>query len=381
MSLDALPPIPTADRTAHPFHTYDMIHEIPAAFRETMRRLDGPAADAAALLADRSFLVLTGCGTASYAARLAAHFASSPSERIRSAEVDAFELSSYGPRVDRTTGVVGISHSGITKTTVDALRGARAKGARTIGVTHFSGRPLADVSDALLVAGNGPDLSRCHTKCYVAGALAAALVALEWRVVVGHESRSAVASIRERLDRLPSLLEQTLRSAERPAEALAAELLPRRSVGVFGAGPNLATALEAALKVRESSFLPAQGMETEDFLHGSWQPLDRDSVVFAVATEGQARARALDLLRAARTVGAYVVAVTTEGDREAAELADAVLPVPPADELVSPFLAILPLYLYAYFSSVKRENNPDLLRYPDPAYWRARQFIFPPGTH
>ncbi len=381
MSVAAPSPPPAPDRTRHPFHTYDMIHGIPAAFRETLRRLGAPAAEEGARLADRPFLVVTGCGTASYAARLAAHFASSPSDRIRSSEVDAFELSGYGPRLDRTSGVVGISHSGITKTTVDALRGARDRGARTVGVTHFSGRPIADASDAVLVAGDGPDLSRCHTKCYVAGALAAAMVALEWRIAAGAESRAAIQSIEDKLSALPSLLENVLRASEGATERLAGEMLPRRSVGVFGAGPNLPTALEAALKLRESSFLPVQGMELEDFVHGSWQPLDRESLVFVVATEGHARARAMDLLRAAHTVGAHTVAVATEGDRGVAELADTTLAVPRVDELLSPFLNIVPLYLYAYYSSVMRGHNPDFLRYLEPAYWQARQFIFPPGTH
>ena len=189
MSAAALPPIPTADRTSHPFHTYDMIHEIPASFRDTLRTVADPAKQAAAQMADRSFLVFTGCGTASYSARLAERFASSSSDRIRSEAVGAAEISGYGPRLDRSCGVVGISHSGITKTTVDALRASRAKGARTVAVTHFPDRPIAAASDATLLAGNGPDLSRCHTKCYVAGALAAAQVGLEWRVSAGGDSQ------------------------------------------------------------------------------------------------------------------------------------------------------------------------------------------------
>jgi glucosamine--fructose-6-phosphate aminotransferase (isomerizing) len=358
-----------------------MIQEIPTTLRETLRRLATPAAEAGTLLADRSFLVFTGCGTASYAAQLAQHFASSPSNRIRSAEVDAFELSGYGPRVDRSSGVIGVSHSGITKTTVDALRAAKERGARTVGVTHFPGRPIADASDAVLVAGNGPDLSRCHTKCYVAGALAAALVALEWRATAGGESRAALQTLREKLATLPSLMETALRTTESVCKELAEAQLRRRSVGIFGAGPNLPTALEAALKLRESSFLPVQALEIEDFLHGSWQPLDRESLVFVVATEGNARTRATDLMKAAHVVGSHVVAVATEGDREVEGLADTVFAVPPVDELLSPYLNIIPLYLYAYYSSVQRGNNPDFLRYLDPTYWQARTFIFPPGTH
>ncbi len=376
----APPPVP--DRTAHPFHTYDMIHEIPAAVRETVRRGAETAGREAARLGDRAFLAFTGCGTAFYAAKLAETFASaSSSDRIRSAAVTAFELSGYGPRMDRSCGVIGISHSGITKTTLDALRASRAKGARTVGVTHFPDRPISDEADSVLIAGNGPDLSRCHTKCFVAGAIAAAQLALGWRARAGREARSRLTPARQAIESLAALSEEVLRSTERVCQELAAAHIARQSVGFFGGGPNVAIAFEAALKIRETSFLPALGMEIEDFLHGSWQSLDRERLVFVLATAGRSRDRALDLIRASRTVGAHVVAFASEGDREVETAADSAIVLPKVDESLSPFLSIIPLYLFAYFSCVRRGHNPDLLRYLDSAYWRARQIVFPPGTH
>lgn len=376
------PPAPTADRTAHPFHTYDMIHEIPATFRETLRRTAGPAAREADRLADRPVLAFTGCGTAFYTATLAERFAAATtSDRLRSAAVPASELARYPPQSLTSAGVVGISHSGITKTTVDALREAKARGARTVGITHFAERPIAEASDGVLIAGNGPDLSRCHTKCYAGGALAAALVALEWRASAGREPRSSIDPVRRSLEVLSPILDETLRTSEKACEELAAAHLPRRTVGFFGAGPNASTAVEAALKIREASYLPALGMEIEDFLHGSWQSFDRESLVFVVATDGESRGRALDLAKAARLVGAHVVALVSEGDREAEAAADESIPVPRVEEIVSPFVNIIPLYLFAYYSSVKRGHNPDLLRYLDPTYWSARNIVFPPGTH
>jgi glucosamine--fructose-6-phosphate aminotransferase (isomerizing) len=382
MAVLASPPLPTADRTSHPFHTHDMIHEIPVSSRETLRRLAEPARQVAADLTDRSFLVFTGCGTAFYAAMLSERFvAAVPNDRIRSAALGASEISTYAPRVDRTTGVIGISHSGVTKTTVDALRDAKARGARTVGITHFADRPIALVSDTTLIAGKGPDLSRCHTKCYTGGALAAAQIALEWRASGSGEPRTSVEPVLTAFEALPSLQNEVLRSMEKPCEELAASHLERRSVSFFGTGPNISTAFEAALKVRETSFLPALGMEVEDFLHGSWQSLGPESLIFVVATEGRSHARAVDLVRAARIVGANVVALATEGDREIERDATTVLSLPRVDELLSPFVNIIPLYLYAYYSSVKRGHNPDLLRYLDPIYWSARQIVFPPGTH
>lgn len=373
--------MPVADRTRHPFHTIEMIHEIPAAFRETLRRTGESITGSTARLADRRFLGFTGCGTASYSARLAERFARASEGALRSAFLDAFDLSRYAPHLDGTWALAGISHSGITKTTVDAVRAARTQGAFTLGITHFRDRPISSAADVTLVAGNGPDLSRCHTKCYVAGALAGALVALEWRAACGEERRSTIDALRHGLDSLPPLLDQVLRSTAGVCEELAVSISDRPSIGFFGGGPNVATALEAALKVRETSFLPAIGMETEEFLHGSWQSTDRESVVFVVATDGHAQARARDLAEAADLVGARTVALVSEGNRTLDGFADTVIELPRVDELLSPFVNIIPLYLFAYHSAVKRGHNPDLLRYLDPAYWGARQVVFPPGTH
>ncbi len=375
-------PVPVAERSAHPFLTHDMILEIPDATRATLDRIAGPAASAADRLAERAFLYFTGCGTAFYSALLARRLvAAHATDRVRSEAVPALEFSAYTNGVDRSCGVVGVSHSGITKATVDALRWARGRGAGTVGVTHFTERPIAAVSDASLVVGNSPDRSRMHTKCYVAGALGAALVGLRWSVVAGGAPRDRVEERMESLRELPRLQASVLKDVESTCEALAADHLGRRHTFLVGSGPDEATALEAALKLKETSFIAAEGMETEQFLHGPWQVLDPESVVFVTAPPGPAHARAVDLVRAARTVGAHVVAVAPEGDREIEGHAETTLSLPEVDEFLSPFLNIIPLYLYAYYASVKRGHNPDVLRYLEPGYWAAREIVFPPGTH
>ena len=375
-------PLPVAERTAHPYLTHDMIQSIPAAARETLRRCADPAAQAATSMADRNHLYFTGCGTAFYSAMLGQRLSRPDAgERTRSEAVPALELSGYAARVDRESGVVGVSHSGITKATVDALRSARDRGARTVGMTHFAERPLSTVSDSTIVVGDGPDRSRCHTKCYVAGGLGAAMLGLAWRAAAGGGSRARLEERLAALQDLPSLQASVLRSSEKACEDLAAAHLDRRATFIVGPGPDEATALEAALKLKETSFIAAEGMETEQFLHGPWQVLDSDSLVLVLAPLGPGHERAVDLIRGARTVAAHVVVIAGEGDREVETAGAEVLSVPAVDESISPFLNIIPLYLYAYHSSVKRGHNPDVLRYLAPGYWAAREIIFPPGTH
>ncbi len=150
------------------------------------------------------------------------------------------------------------------------------------------------------------------------------------------------------------------------------------SLGRARAHPN---ALEAALKVMESSYVPAQGFETEQLLHGPWVSLDAESVVFLMATEGRTYGRSLDLAKAATSLGATVIPIVYEDDSEIASVCKHVVEVPTVDEQIAPFLSIIPLYLFAYYMALQRGKNPDYIHYLTPAYWNARQIIFPPGTH
>lgn len=382
MTLSTTPPPPVPERTAHPFLTHDMIHEIPDAARATLGNVRGPARDVAATIADRPFLTFTGCGTAFFSALLAQRLVEgSARSRLHSEAIPALELAAYVPRLGRDSCAVGISHSGITKATVDALASARKGGAKTVGITHFEDRPIATACDTTLIVGNGPDRSRCHTKCYVTGALGGTIVGLEWAVAAGGLSRDAADARLAALEALPSLQERVLRAVESECAEAATDHMGRRTTFILGSGPNESTVLEAALKLKETSFIAAEGMETEQFLHGSWQALDADALVFVLAPKGPGHERSVDLIRAARTVGAHVIAIAEEGDRAVEDASEGTWSVPAVDEALSPFLHVIPLYLYAYHASVARGHNPDVLRYREPSYWAARQIVFPPGTH
>jgi glucosamine 6-phosphate synthetase-like amidotransferase/phosphosugar isomerase protein len=357
-----------------------MIHEIPASIEATLARNARVAEELAHRLEDHTRFVFTGSGTAFYDAVLAAQFLSSVGHfDVRPRSIEAFELAHYDGFVDASTVVTAISHSGITKTTLDGLRAARAKGALCIGVTHFPDRPIAQVVDQVILAGNSPDLSRCHTKCYVAAAAACAQLGIA--VAKARPASRDLQALKDGLHGLPRLTKAVLAATDRAAAQLAEKHRGATCYYVAGAGSNVATALEASLKLLETSFVPALGMETEQMLHGPWVSWNQGTLVVVIAPRGAADGRSLDLARAAKAVGAPVVAVVTEGDTAFAPVCDDIMPLPSLDERLSPFTCILPLYFFAYYASVQRGINPDYLRYLTPAYWSARGFIFPPGTH
>jgi glucosamine--fructose-6-phosphate aminotransferase (isomerizing) len=156
---------------------------------------------------------------------------------------------------------------------------------------------------------------------------------------------------------------------------MAARYGEKRCYWFVGGGPNTATAWEAALKMSEASHAPAVGFNCEQFLHGAWAALERDDVVFVIAPPGPSHERCLAAARVAREVGAPVVALAREDDRELAALASETIALPEVDELLSPILTIVPLQLFIYHTAVHRGVNPDLTRSDDPAYGRARSAL------
>lgn len=370
-------PAPTPARTAHPFLTHDMIHEIPEALRVGLRRARRETSEVAARARSKGMAYFTGCGTALYTAMLGAEPLRGV-ELPRSCTLPAFELWKYPRALNERCLVVGLSHSGVTRPTLRALKRARDAGAHVVGITHFSDPPLASVAEDLLLAGNGPDLSKCHTKCYVAGA--ATCTWLVGEILEGRRGGSQ-APLLEGLTQLPALADRVLRNVERQCRELAEAHLPRTRHVYVGWGPNRPTALEAALKVQETSFLPAEGYPGEEVFHGPWVSMDADTLLVVLAPGGPGHERAADLLRVGATVGASTVALVPEGDEAVARHAGHVIELPPVDEALSPFLYVLPLYLLAYYSSVARGVDPDELRYLEASYWEARQIVFPPGTH
>lgn len=381
MNLMSEPP-PSPDRATHPFHTYDMIFEIPSTINQTLQTMKEKALPTARRLKDRSRIYFTGCGTAFFASMLGSQILSlSKDMGARFSCVPALELLSYPHSIDRTCATVGVSHSGITKATVDAMKHAREKGALTIGITHFERRPISGVVDETLVVGNGPDESRCHTKCYVAGAVALMQIGIELLKSNENSQSDRLSRIEAGLNQLPAVTARVLKSMDGVCRRLAERYSQANRYCFAGTGPNIPNTHEAALKIMETSFAAAQGFETEQLLHGPWVSLNDKSIVVILAPNGNCHARNVDLARAAKEFGTPVLGLVDEGDSELRSLCDETVQLPAVDEYLSPFINIIPLYLFAYYSCVVRGLNPDLLRYTTPAYWSGRHIIFPPGTH
>ncbi len=327
-----------APRAGHPYHMHDAIYAQPGALRLVARGQGDAIAAAAARLRALDQVLLTGVGTSWHAALVGEMlFARMGGLGRRARAFHAFELASYWPDEDARTGVIGVSHRGTNHHTLAALARARANGGAGVAIT-----------------GKGTD---SYT---TALALLAALAA-----AAGGQSGAA-----RDLDAIPDLLASLL--GQETWEELAARYGGARCSWFVGGGPNTATAWEAALKMNEASHAPAAGFNCEQFLHGAWAALEREDVVFLIAPPGPSYERCLAAARVAKEIGAPLVALVREDDREIAAHATETIAIPDVDELLSPILTVVPLQLFVYHTALRRGVNPDVTRSDQPAYARAR---------
>jgi glucosamine--fructose-6-phosphate aminotransferase (isomerizing) len=358
-----------------------MIREIPDAMQKTIENSSAQVESMAAQLEDRPSYYFTGCGTAFFSAMLGSNILSLQDGNSLSWEcVQALELTNNYSIANRCAAF-GVSHSGITKTTVDALASVKAKGGYAVGITHFADSPITKVADETLVVGNSPDKSRCHTKCYLAGALPLTTMGI---LLLEHRHGTdpdRIDKIRNEIAEIPQLAKKVLSSTEQSMKELAEQNAGKRTIYFAGTGESYPNALEAALKIMETSYLPSQGFETEQLLHGPWASVDDKTVVFVMATGSRTYSRNLDCVRAGTRLGSTVVPVVFEGNHDMAAICPNTVELPRVDEYLAPYLSIIPLYWFSYYLSVRLGNNPDYLRYLNPTYWDARTIIFPAGTH
>jgi glutamine---fructose-6-phosphate transaminase (isomerizing) len=352
-------------RAEHPYHMHDAIYAQPGALRLVTRGQGAALSAAAARLAEAPGVWLTGIGSSWHAA-LVGELLLAQVGRLgaRARAAHAFELVHSWPDLGRGAAVVAVSHRGNNADVAAGIARARTGGGATVAITGKGGEGPAGAEHALGTV--EMEASGCHTVSYTTAlAMLAALAA-----AIGHDD-----AFGRQVDALPDQLAMLL--GQESWEDLAARFGGRRRYWVVGAGPNTATALEAALKLNEAAWIPALGFNAEQFLHGPWAALEPDDALFLIAPPGPTRARCVDVARVASTVGAAVVALVAEDDREIGSLAAETIALPPVPELLSPIAAVVPLQLLTYHLAVAAGVNPDTLRAEQPAHGRARAALTP----
>jgi glucosamine--fructose-6-phosphate aminotransferase (isomerizing) len=347
---------PPPPRTGHPYFMHDAIYAQPGALRLVLRGNEEALAAAAGRLRAMDRVMLAGIGTSWHAALvgelLLAH-AGRLGHRVRA--FHSIEFTHAWPAPDDRTGVIVVSHRGTKRYSLEALARARAGAGVGVVVTgKGSGEGLA-IADVTLRTVE-QEASAAHTVSYTSALALLAALAAE----LGPDEE-----IRREMQALPDHLATLL--GQESWEDLAGRYAERRHYWFVGGGPNTATAYEAALKMNEANYATTVGYNCEQFLHGPWAALDPADAVFVVAVPGRARERCLAAARAARAVGAAVVALAPEDDREMAAVATELIALPDVPELLSPIAAVVPLQLFTYHLALQRGVNPDTMRLHEPA--------------
>ena len=310
--------------------------------------------DADLLAVDR--IVLTGCGSSWHAALIGEYML----EELARLPVEveyASEFRYRNPIVDERTLVVGLSQSGETADTLAALREAKRRGARTLGLVNVVGSTIAREVDGGIYLHAGPEIGVASTKAFTSQIAALALLTLK----VGRLRALSILQGREvvrALAHLPALAQRAL--AQAPViERIADQLVATTNALYLGRGYNFPVALEGALKLKEISYIHAEGYPAAEMKHGPIALIDDKMPVVFIAPRDAVYQKVVSNLEEVRTRGARVLAVVTEGDTALARLAHHHVEVPETLDLLTPILSVLPLQLLAYYVAVRRGCNVD----------------------
>jgi glucosamine--fructose-6-phosphate aminotransferase (isomerizing) len=357
--------IEAAEKGGFPHFTLKEIYEQPHAIQEALRgRVDPdgkvslPELDAITdrlLAADRVYVV--GCGTARIAADVGAYLIQEWTGLPATSQIGS-EMRYSPPPIDERTLVISVSQSGETADTLAPTKLADERGATVVVVTNVVGSALTRDADAVCYLQAGPEVAVASTKAFVTQVLVLQLIALRLAELRGQLSPKRVSAYGKAMRELPRLAAETLKLGPQ-IKKLALRWSRVRNVMYIGRALGFPVAMEGALKLKELSYVHAEGYAAGELKHGPIALLDRDTPLVAVATAGATYEKVISNVAEVRAREAPVVAVATEGDEEITRYAQDVLYVPETLEQLTPVVAVLPLQLLAYEVAVARGTDVD----------------------
>jgi glutamine---fructose-6-phosphate transaminase (isomerizing) len=354
-----------AEKSGYPHFMLKEIHEGPRTIRETLRGRLAETGDAVTLPglpftpADWNRfrrVSIVACGTAYHAGVVGKRLFEQLLRRPVEANV-ASEFRYSDPLVDAETLVVLISQSGETADTLAAMREAKAKGATTLAIVNVVGSTLAREADAVLLTQAGPEIGVASTKAYLAQLTALTLLGLYLAQSGDSEQTTEVIAAQrkgyvEALRALPAQLEACLRRAPEIA-ALADTLAQHKSFFYLGRGYDFAAALEAALKLKEISYLHAEAYPAGEMKHGPLALVEPGVAIIGFCTQPTTNEKMTSNLKEVKAREGTVIAVVRDGD-PVPDCSDAVISVPATLEALMPIVSMVPMQLLAYYVALAR---------------------------
>ncbi|HLS94022.1 glutamine--fructose-6-phosphate transaminase [Sphingobacterium allocomposti] len=308
------------------------------------------------LAADR--IIIVACGT-SWHAGLLAEYVIEELCRINVEVEYASEFRYRNPIITDKDVIIAVSQSGETADTLVAIENAKKQGATIFGIVNVVGSSIARLSDAGAYTHAGPEIGVASTKAFTAQLAVLYLVALKVARIKGTIEDTLYDRLSADLAKVPEYVQQILDKQDMIIRAVAAKYSDARDFLYLGRGYNFPIALEGALKLKEISYIHAEGYPAAEMKHGPIALVDENLPVVFVATKDSYHEKIVSNIQEIKARKGKVIAVVSEGDSVVTDLADDVMTVPQIHEIIAPLLSVIPLQLLSYYIGVNRGLDVD----------------------
>ena len=342
------------------------IHEQPRSIRDSMRGRLNLASGEAVLGGIKDYeqkfvqakrMIIVGCGT-SWHAGLVGEYLFEDLARIPVEVEYASEFRYRNPIINEDDIVIAISQSGETADTMAAIELAKGRGATIFGVCNVVGSSIARITHAGAYTHAGPEIGVASTKAFTAQVTVLTLMAL----MIGHKRGTITGSkyyrLLNELDAIPGKVEQVLKNEEQ-IKYIADIYKDAPNVLYLGRGYTFPVALEGALKLKEISYIHAEGYPAAEMKHGPIALIDEEMPVFVIATKGASYEKVVSNIQEVKARKGKIIAIVTEGDTVVKGIADHVIEIPETPDALSPLLTVIPYQLLSYHIAVMRGCNVD----------------------
>ncbi len=342
------------------------IHEQPRSIQDCFRgRLNaeegwvslGGVKDFEQKMVNAQRIIMIACGT-SWHACLVGEYLFEDLARINVEVEYASEFRYRNPIINENDVVIAISQSGETADTMAALELAKSKGATILGICNVVGSSISRITDAGSYTHAGPEIGVASTKAFTAQVTVLTLMALSLAHKKGTLSETKFRTMLSELEAIPEKVKRVLeRNAE--IESIATVYKDATNALYLGRGSSFPVALEGALKLKEISYIHAEGYPAAEMKHGPIALIDEEMPVFVIATKGTSYEKVVSNIQEVKARKGKIIAIVTEGDVDVKAMADHVIEIPDTDEHLVPLLATIPLQLLSYHIAVMRGCNVD----------------------
>ena len=342
------------------------IYEQPRSIRDSMRGRLHPEAGIISLGGIREYeqklinakrIIITACGT-SWHAGLVGEYLLEDLARIPVEVEYSSEFRYRNPIIKEEDIVIAISQSGETADTLAAIELAKSRGATVLGICNVVGSSIARATDAGIYTHAGPEIGVASTKAFTAQVVVLTLMALKLAMTKGTITQSRFFQILSELESIPDKVEATLRQNDHIKDIARIYKDVRNSL-YLGRGYNFPVALEGALKLKEISYIHAEGYPAAEMKHGPIALIDDQMPVVVIATKKGTYEKVISNIQEVKARKGKIIAIINEGDTDVKKLADHYIEIPETEEFLVPLIATIPLQLLSYHIAVMRNCNVD----------------------